>query len=260
MAEVTVERFADGVFIASRPLDEGVDVRAALVLGAARAVVIDTLARPADMAPFVALIARSGLPCTVVDTHADWDHAWGNCAFPDAPIAGHVLCAARLRSQVARDELARKRGERPGFFDDVTLVPPSITFETQMTIDAGGVHVDLHHTPGHTSDSIVAYVRERRLLFAGDCVEDPLPLLESGPLDGWAAALRAWTLRDVAAVIPAHGAIAGSDLLASNAAYLESLLDEHAAPPRTDVQFYVAAHLRNVSAARSLARGVRKAP
>lgn len=250
MPDVAIERVDDDLFLASRPLDEGIDVRAALLLGPARAIVIDTLARPQDMTGFAEIIRERGLQCSVIDTHADWDHAWGNCAFPKATIVGHALCRARLVSVDARDELARKTRERPGFFDAVRLVPPTATFETAMTVDAGGIEVQLHHLPGHTADSIVVYVPHRKTLFAGDCVEDPFPLLESGPLDGWIAQLRAWAEKDVTTVIPAHGPVSGPELLAENAAYLEALRSAPP-PPVRGPEFYVDAHRRNVLAARA---------
>jgi glyoxylase-like metal-dependent hydrolase (beta-lactamase superfamily II) len=251
MPDVTIQALEDGVFLASRPLEEGIDVRAVLLIGATSACVIDTLARPEDMAPFIDIVDRSGLRCIVVDTHADWDHAWGNCAFANSSIIGHTLCEARLRSREARDELARKRNERSGFFDGVRLVPPTVTFESQMTIDLGTFEIRLHHLPGHTRDSIVAYVPQRGLLIAGDCVEEPFPLLESGPLDTWVAALRAWSLAGVRTVIPAHGSVGGPELLVANAAYLESLRGDPP-PPADALAFYHDAHRRNVATARAL--------
>jgi glyoxylase-like metal-dependent hydrolase (beta-lactamase superfamily II) len=249
--DVRVDRIESWLFLASRPLDDGLDVRATLLLGTKSAVVIDTLARPQDMAPFLELIERSGLPCSVVDTHADWDHAWGNCAFPKSAILGHTDCYTRLRSREARETLARKRRERPGFYDGVRLVAPSATFDTQMTIDAGGFEVELHHLPGHTSDSIVAYVPAHGLLVAGDCVEDPFPLLESGPLDEWIARLRSWAARDIKTVVPAHGPVSGPELLLANAEYLSSLRSEPSCPVASP-SFYVEAHRRNVETAASM--------
>jgi len=249
--DVKIEQIEPWLYLATRPLDEALDVRAALLLGTRTAVVIDTLARPEDMAPFIDVIDRSGLPCTVVDTHADWDHAWGNCAFPRSAIVGHIDCYRRLRGSESRESLAGKRREKPGFYDGVRLVAPTATFETQMTIDAGGFEVELHHLPGHTSDSIVAYVPRHGLLVAGDCVEDPFPLLESGPLNGWIEGLRAWAGRDVRRVVPAHGDVCGPEVLRANADYLASL---RSAPPCpvSGPSFYVDAHRRNVTAAASM--------
>jgi glyoxylase-like metal-dependent hydrolase (beta-lactamase superfamily II) len=203
------------------------------------------------MAPFVKLVKDAGLPVTVVDTHADWDHAWGNAAFPDAPIVAHSACHRRLRSREAREELARKRRELPGMFDGVRLVPPTATFDVRMTLDLGGLDVELRSLPGHTEDSIVAYVANRQLVFGGDCIEDPFPLLESGPLLAWAAELRGLAALGVRTVVPAHGAIGGPELLLGNAAYLESLPSRPALAAGLP-SFYAGAHARNVVKALAL--------
>jgi glyoxylase-like metal-dependent hydrolase (beta-lactamase superfamily II) len=56
-------------------------------------------------------IAREHLPgrqLLAVNTHADWDHAWGNHVFAGpsellpAPIIASRRCAERLRSEAAR--------------------------------------------------------------------------------------------------------------------------------------------------------------
>ena len=72
----------------------------------------------------------------VVNTHADYDHAWGNQVFsgPEAPypapIIGHVLCAERLGGGDAVTSRAKMELEQPGRFDDLVLTPPNITSAT----------------------------------------------------------------------------------------------------------------------------------
>lgn len=251
--DVTVAQLQKGIYLASCPLgaDEP-DVRAALLLGEKWAVVVDTLTCPEDMAPLREIIAAHGRPALVVNTHADWDHAWGNAAFPDSLIVGQRICRERLLGADERAMLAQKRAEEPDHYAAVALIPPAATFETALTIDLGGLTMELHHVPGHTPDCLMVHVPERRLIYAGDWAEDPFPLLESGPLDGWIASLRAWSTREVETVIPAHGRIGGGESLHANAAYLESLRDDPPAPPGTP-PFYVTAHAENVAAARRLA-------
>lgn len=93
---MTITQPQANIFLAARPLEEGLAVRAALLLGTQASLVIDTLTCPADMDAFHPLIAAHGKPLYVVNTHADWDHAWGNAAFPRTPIIGQELCRTRL--------------------------------------------------------------------------------------------------------------------------------------------------------------------
>lgn len=231
-------------------------VRALVLLGERYTVVFDTLYAPRDMAPVLALASERRQPLLVVNSHADYDHAWGNCAFPGAPIVGHRATRERLLAE--GHVLLAKQREDPERYAGVRLCPPDIVFDRSMAIDAGGFTLALHHVPGHTRDCIVAHVPEQRLLLGGDCVEDPIPLLNDGPLDAWIAALRDWDdPARVETVIPAHGPVSGRDLLARNAAYLQSLLDGRAdgwQPSAATPAFYRDAHADNVRRAAELSQ------
>ncbi|HWE62478.1 MAG TPA: MBL fold metallo-hydrolase, partial [Chloroflexota bacterium] len=180
--------------------------------------------------------------------------AWGNNAFPDAPLIGHILCRERLLRE--GDALLEKQREDPERYADVRLCPPDLTFDRGMAIDAGGFTVALHHLPGHTRDCIVAHVPEHDLLLAGDCAEEPIPLLYHGPLDRWIAALRSWDdPARVRTVIPSHGPVSGRDLLTRNADYLASLLAGRAGgwqPAPDTPAFYRDAHAHNLQRAATL--------
>src|SRR4029079_12597453 len=81
-------------------------------------VLIDTLIN-SHTAQALLAIARehlAGRQLLVVNTHADWDHAWGTHVFagPGAALPARSIasrqCAERLRSEEARRELAQMRG------------------------------------------------------------------------------------------------------------------------------------------------------
>jgi glyoxylase-like metal-dependent hydrolase (beta-lactamase superfamily II) len=229
-------------------------VRALVVLGERYTVVFDSLYGPRDMAPVLALAGERRRPVLVVNSHADYDHAWGNCAFPGAPIIGHVATRERLLAE--GDVLLEKQREDWNRYADVRIVPPDIVFDDHMAIDVGGCTLALLHLPGHTRDCIVAHLPERGMLFGGDCVEVPIPLLYDGPLASWIAALRAWEgSAQVQTVIPAHGPVSGRELLAHNAAYLQSLQEGRGdgwQPSDETPEFYRDAHARNVRRAAEL--------
>jgi len=195
-----------------------------------------------------ATLQKIGRPTLVVNTHADWDHTWGNAAFPDTPIIAHRLCRAAMLTEGQR-RLVEKQAEEPERYRDVTIVPPTITFAEFMEIDLGGLTLSIHHLPGHTDDLLVAYVPERLLLFATDAAEDPIPLISSGPVAPWARALWEWAGREVQTVVPSHGTQSGPHLLTANAIYLESLLQNPDCPdskPDDPRVFYQEAHAANV--------------
>ena len=179
-------------------------------------------------------IAREHLPgrqLLAVNTHADWDHAWGNHVFAGpsamlpAPIIASRRCAERLRSEAAQRKLAEMRASEPGRFDDVELTPPSVLFEQRLAIDGGDLTLELFATPGHQPDHIAVFIPEIRTLLPGDAAELPFPFVES------AAALPA--LRDSLArmaVLNAETALychapvtSGPALLQRNMAYFDTI-------------------------------------
>jgi glyoxylase-like metal-dependent hydrolase (beta-lactamase superfamily II) len=237
---------------------EDFDVRAAVLVGAERAVVWDTLAHPSQMEGVrdlvVATAAEAGrsaaapLPLTVVYSHADWDHAWGTCALGDVEdVVAHAWAGRRFRTDVP-EELRRRQEKEPGAWDAVRLVPPTVLFEGTHALALGCATLELHSLPGHTPDCVVGFVPEWGVLLAGDAVETPLPVVnDARALAEWARSLERW-LEDarVGSLVPAHGPVGGRGLLEQNARYLRGLAagtepgDLSALAP-----FYRETHLRN---------------
>ncbi len=251
--EVSLRSLTPSLWVAERMLDEGMNVVAFVVLGEVASAVIDTLTRPEDMEGVRGILREHGRPAFVVNTHADWDHTWGNSAFPNSPIIAHRLCRAGMLGAGQR-ELNRKQATEPGRYDEVTITPPTTTFSEFMEIDLGGVTLSIQHVPGHTADEIVVHLPAEGILIAGDAAEWPIPTVHDGPIGEWAAALRRWAARDdVETVIPSHGPVSDAFLLRDNAEYLEDLLadpDMRWTCPPDAPRFYEEAHAQNAALAR----------
>ena len=228
------------------------EVRAVLVVGTGRAVVWDTLSHPRDMAPFRPLV--EGRPLGILYSHADWDHVWGTAGLPydQALIVGHDACLERFATDVPLS-LNQKQAAEPGVWDAVRLVAPTSTFSGQYSLDVGSLTLSLHHTPGHTPDSIVAFIEERGMLLAGDAVETPLPVVPpDSPLSRWITELERWEDDPrVRTVVPSHGPIGGREILRRNIAYLRRLLEGRPFDvPEPLADFYRETHEANLRACR----------
>jgi glyoxylase-like metal-dependent hydrolase (beta-lactamase superfamily II) len=249
---VTISPIATDIFAISAPCEPDLDVRALLVIGRNCSVLVDTLSRPSDLDGVQAIVESHGKPLYVVNSHADWDHWWGNCAFPYAPVVAHRRTKERQLREGRRTLAAKQRTDKS--FAEVVLQPATITFDGYLQLDLGGVQVELSPLPGHVPDQIVAYIPEHRLFFAADAAEDPIPLVTEGPVLPWARLLHEWAGK-VRTVVPAHGPIAGPELLERNAAYLEGLLNDprRAIPELAGAStFYRRAHRRNLKQAAEL--------
>lgn len=223
-------------------------VRGAVILGGESALVWDTLSHPRDMAPVAGLLGDQVL--SVVYSHGDWDHVYGTAGLDqwERTVIAHGDCRSRFADELPHDLRARRTGEPDAGWEQVMLVPPEITFDDRYTIDLGGLTVDLHHLPGHTPDSIVAYVPSWGLLLAGDAVEWPVPTVPEGaPIQRWIDGLKRWTAcLGLTEVVPSHGLLGGKERLKETIAYLEALLGRRPFEvPEEMTPFYAEAHREN---------------
>lgn len=248
MANVVPQR--RGLWLIEAPLED-FEVRGVVVVGSEEAIVWDTLGRPMDMVQVADLF--SPLPCSVVYSHGDWDHVWGTGGLAVAPreVIAHEACAQRFRVDLP-GELREKQALRPSEYGEVKLIPPTRTFGHRLDLELGGVEMEIHALPGHTHDSVVAYLPKWRTLLAGDSVESPLPFLyPESPVEKWIQGLEEWAERfgpDPGVVIPAHGPLGGTELLQANIQYLRDLLEgREPLLPGEMSRFYRDTHANNRS-------------
>ena len=212
----------------------GATVDAHIVVSERYVVLIDTLINPRTAAAMLD-IARERLTgnrqLLVVNTHADWDHCWGNQLFagPDAvhpaPIIATRRCAEQFRSPEAAPLLQQMREREPGRFDEVRHVPPTILFEERLAIDGGDLTLELFATPGHSPDHAAVYLPEIGTLLAGDAAEAPFPFARSADtLPELRASLARMAELNPTVALYCHAPVtAGPALLRDNIAYFDTL-------------------------------------
>lgn len=191
-------------------------------------VLIDTLLNPATGAALLELARPhlEGRRLLAVDTHAHWDHCWGNqVLLGQAPILGTRRCAELMRSAEYTQVLEQMRAQEPGRFDAVRVVPPTLTFDGHLTIDGGDLTLELLPTPGHAPDHLAVWIPQIGTLLAGDAAELPFPFPDRPET---LPELRE-TLRRLEALAPrtalyCHAPTdSGPALLARNRAYFDTL-------------------------------------
>jgi glyoxylase-like metal-dependent hydrolase (beta-lactamase superfamily II) len=210
---------------------EGLEVDAYVVTTERYLILMDTMLCPDDAAAMMRQVSDSlaGRMVLCVNSHADWDHAWGNAYFrgehgsAHAPIIAHDYCRVRMQSEQARQELEEFRRLDP-LFRQVELVPPTMTFAEHLTIDGGDLTIELLAAPGHQLDELAAWIPDLHLLLAFDAVEYPFPSI-NGPE---AVPLMFSTLERLSALAPrrilcSHGNSTDPLLVRSNLAYLQEI-------------------------------------
>ena len=100
-----------------------------------------------------------GRPLLVVNSHADWDHYFGNMVF-DEPILGTQAMVERVTGGVGAKELADKRKEHPDSYGLVQLRAPNVALPTEATLHGGDLTLQLLFTRGHRPDHLANYIPE----------------------------------------------------------------------------------------------------
>ena len=88
------------------------------------------------------------------------------------------------------------------------------------------MNVHLLHTPGHSEDSIVLWIDELAILFAGDTVEWPFPsFAQRDACDLYLRTLRQLNQLPVNLIVPGHGPVMGKEIIDHNQRYIEDVYD-----------------------------------
>jgi cyclase len=75
--------------------------------------------------------------------------------------------------------------------------------------------------PAHTTNDIVAWVPDRKVLFAGDLIfNGGTPFAMMGSVAGWLEALERIRGLGAETIVPGHGTVCGPQAIEENAAYL----------------------------------------
>ncbi len=176
-------------------------VNIGLVVGTRRALLIDTGCGPRHAAEILSAVRElTSLPLTVVNTHAHWDHFFGNAFFAaegaqraagsaaiDAGGAQHDggtefwAHAAALRGMQETGESQRVAvaGPEPEMAAGAgpcteLVLPTHLVRDRPVRLDLGGVAVELFSMGrGHTDGDLM--VGAPGVLFAGDVLEEGAP-------------------------------------------------------------------------------------
>ncbi|HXQ90802.1 MAG TPA: MBL fold metallo-hydrolase [Acidimicrobiales bacterium] len=159
----------------------------------------------------------------LVNTHHHGDHTNGNCLFPKATVIGHHLC----REAIAAQGILRPDGLwEPVQWGDLEPAPPFVTFERRLDVFVDDLLVELHHfgTAAHTTNDVVAWIPEHRVLFTGDLIfNNGTPFVLMGSVAGSLVALDCVMELDPQVIVPGHGDVCGPEVIDVVGEYLRFL-------------------------------------
>jgi glyoxylase-like metal-dependent hydrolase (beta-lactamase superfamily II) len=206
---------------------------AGLVVGEGQSLLIDTLwdlrltRRMLDaLAPHTA----NAPVRTLINTHGDPDHCWGNQLLAGAEIVATRLTAEdmgreqprqlRLLSRLPLPPLGPLAGLRAFArmlraynFGGIRVTPPTRTFERALELDVGGRRVELIEAgPAHTPGDLIVHIPDAGVVFAGDLMfVGVTPIMWVGPVENWLAGLDRIIELAPGVVVPGHGPLTDLD-------------------------------------------------
>jgi cyclase len=181
---------------------------------------------------------------TLVNSHADGDHTFGNELVGGARIIAsrgtfeefHKLGPQQLHDIIVNADqlgegarfIAEHMGPDKFDFSKITLVEPTETYERDLTLKIGDKLVELHNVgPAHTRGDTLVHVVEDRVVYTGDVLFIGVhPAIWDGSVEGWIAACDRILAMDVDVVVPGHGPVTDKAGVADFRRYLVMLVAE----------------------------------
>jgi len=172
----------------------------------------------------------------VITTHSHFDHVGGNQVFA-TPIIASTLTAERMRAFTP--EWLHENTQRwlqDGVLDGRLLesphiVMPELLFDKKLTVRLADLSLQITRLGGHSEDSSVVYIPERKVLFAADLIFNDKPAATAeADLAQWQRSLRRLQKLPVEFVIAGHGPPGGPELLAAQLDEIDALIAKEVMP------------------------------
>lgn len=191
----------------------------------------------------------------VINSHAHNDHIRGNQVFHQNSI---IISTKNIRDKIEKeepgqiqyekehtpdhlsgiktslsDEVDEKKREEMqmwiGYYEgmiqshsELKTILPELTFEDNLTIHGSDRSAELRvYSNAHTTEDIVLFLPEDKILFAGDLVFNKMhPYIPDGNPEKWKAALEDLLAKDIENVVPGHGEVGKIDIIQTMIDYI----------------------------------------
>jgi cyclase len=189
-----------------------------IVIGSAGLALVDTPHRPTDAIAWRKVADGLGRTRFVVNTDHHPDHTIGNFWMGGEVVSHRGTRERLLREAPDHDYLAglftRIDPDAVPLLDTYRVRVPEVVFSGQLDLHLGDVHLELTFQPGHTANSLIAYLPEDGVVFTGDIVcEAGLPSFQDSRLWDWFDAIEKVASYDFEVLVPGHGEVADRAVL-----------------------------------------------
>jgi glyoxylase-like metal-dependent hydrolase (beta-lactamase superfamily II) len=222
-----LHQLAEGCFAWLQPDGGWGWSNAGLVTDAGASLLVDTLFDLRLTREMLAAMRRADAAAerigTLVNTHANGDHCYGNALVRGAEIVASKATAAEMAElpPAAMQGLLENAGQLGpagdffrrvfGAFDfrGIEAALPTRTFERELELAVGDKRLQLVEVgPAHTRGDVLVVSPADRTVFTGDILFiEGTPIVWEGPIANWIRACERIEAMEVDCVVPGHGPI-----------------------------------------------------
>ncbi|HSZ38227.1 MAG TPA: MBL fold metallo-hydrolase [Acidimicrobiales bacterium] len=241
-----LHEIADGVWAYLQPHGGWGWSNAGLVTGDSTALLVDTLfdlRLTGDMLDAMRRVTPAAQQIdTVVNTHANGDHCYGNALLAGSDIIASARCAEEMKELPASAMAGVLRaaptlglaGEflarifEPFSFDGIETTLPTATFDGRLDLMVADRPVRLLEVgPAHTAGDVVVHLPDDGVVFTGDILfHRGHPIVWAGPVANWVGACERVLGLGASVIVPGHGPLATPSAVADLKGYFELLTTE----------------------------------
>lgn len=160
---------------------------------------------------------------SLINTHHHLDHTFGNFVFgSDVTIVGHTNCRAEILAEAGTILGVAQQLFPQVEWGDIEIVAPDLTFDDRLTLFLDDLRLEcIFVGPAHTTNDIVVWIPERKVLIAGDVIFHlGTPFALQGSVSGWLDALERIRALGAETIIPGHGPVCGPAVIDDVVSYL----------------------------------------
>ena len=189
-----------------------------IVVGTEGLALVDTPHRPTDAIAWRSVVDRFGRTRFVVNTDHHPDHTIGNF-WMGGEVVSHRGTRERLLADAPDHDylgrlFSRIDPDAVALLDQYSVRVPTVVFGDRLDLHLGDVHLELTFQPGHTANSLIAYLPEDGVVFTGDIVcEAGLPSFQDSRLWNWFDAIEKVAAYEFDVLVPGHGEVADRTVL-----------------------------------------------
>ena len=221
---ITRRRLSDSTIVFEGNYPGGkINVTSTVVHSGNQALVFDSLLYPEDTLELLRSLRGLNLnPECLVNTHWHLDHTAGNQLLRGTKrFLSQSLCPDLMRAGLPAqiDSLNKElKGEQK-----IKVTYPNEVISEGSVVNLGDQEIRFFHTPGHTPDSIIAWVVDEHVIIAGDTVME-LPYMGYGESQALLVSLRRFQSLDKSAkIVQGHGEVCTHEKLKGDVGYIENV-------------------------------------